>query len=100
VRVEINLCVYKLHFACKNHTRKCQNYTRVCGNHTQRLQSHSAGGNCTLRVEITLERAEITLVRFEITLVRIVIADLFFAFLGGLITPSPSSPPPSQGFQL
>jgi hypothetical protein len=40
-----------------------------------------------VRVEITVE---ITLVRFEITLVHVVIADLFFAFLGvGLIAPLP-----------
>jgi hypothetical protein len=37
-----------------------------------------AGGNYTLRVEITLLRVEIA--RFEIILVRFVIADLFFFF--------------------
>jgi hypothetical protein len=36
----------------------------VCGNYTWRVKSHSAGGNCTLHVEITL--------------VRVVAADLFF----------------------
>jgi hypothetical protein len=30
-----------------------------------RVKSHSAGGNCTLRVEITLVRVEITLVSCE-----------------------------------
>jgi hypothetical protein len=55
----------------------------VCGNHTLRVKSHSAGGNSTLRIEITLLRVEITLGRFEITLVRVVIADFFLAFLGG-----------------
>jgi hypothetical protein len=36
----------------------------VCNNHTLRVKSHSAGGNCALRVEITLVlRVEITLVR-------------------------------------
>jgi hypothetical protein len=57
----------------------------VFGKHALRLKSHCAGGNCTVRVEITLVRVEITLVRveitlerFEIKLVRVVIADLFF----------------------
>jgi hypothetical protein len=74
LRVEITLCVYKLHSACINHTqacrndtRECQNYTRVCGNYTLRVKSHSADGNFTLRVEINLVRVEITLVRFGIT---------------------------------
>jgi hypothetical protein len=63
--------------ACRNHTRECQNYSRVCGNHTLRVKSHSAGGNCTLRVKIMrVVRVEITLVRFEITLVRIYISSL------------------------
>jgi hypothetical protein len=43
----------------------------VCGNHTLRLKSHSAGGNCTLRVEITLVRVEITPERILITFVRV-----------------------------
>jgi hypothetical protein len=78
VRVEIILCVWKLHSACinhfrkwRNHTRKCRNHTHVCVNHNLLVQSHSANGNCTLRVEITL-------VRVKITLVRVVMADLFF----------------------
>jgi hypothetical protein len=69
VRVEITRCVYKLQCACINHTRAChnhtrkrQNYTLVCGH--LRVKSHCAGGNCTLRVEISL--------------VRVVIADFFF----------------------
>jgi hypothetical protein len=55
----------------------------VCGNHTLRVKLHSAGGNCTLQVEITF-------VRFEITLVRVAIADFFFFVIlgwGGVITP-------------
>jgi hypothetical protein len=32
----------------------------VCGHHNLRVKSHSAGGNCTLRVEI-LARVETTL---------------------------------------
>jgi hypothetical protein len=71
VRVEITLCVWKLHSACINHFRKCRNHTRVCGNHNLLVQSHSADGNFTLRVEITL-------VRVKITLVRVVMTDLFF----------------------
>jgi hypothetical protein len=60
----------------------------VCENHTLLVKSHIADGNCR-SVEITLVRVEVTLVRFEITLERVLIADLFFAFLGGgeLITP-------------
>jgi hypothetical protein len=49
----------------------------MCENHTLRVKSHSAGGNCTLRVEITLVRVDVTLVRFEITLVHFVMADHF-----------------------
>jgi hypothetical protein len=41
-------------------------------------ESHCAGGNCSLHVEITL-------VRVKITLVRVLIADLFFNFLGRLL---------------
>jgi hypothetical protein len=47
-------------------------------NHTLRVESHSVGGDCTLRVEFNLVRVEITLVRFKIILLRVVIADLFF----------------------
>jgi hypothetical protein len=54
----------------------------VFGKHTLRLKSNCAVGNCSVRVEITLVLVEITLERFEIKLVRVVIADLFFAFLG------------------
>jgi hypothetical protein len=36
-----------------------------------RVKSHSACGNCTLRVEINLERVEITLVRVGITFVLV-----------------------------
>jgi hypothetical protein len=54
----------------------------VFGKHTLRLKSNCAVGNCSVRVEITLVLVEITLERFEIKLVRVVIADLFFCFLG------------------
>jgi hypothetical protein len=61
LRVEITLCVYKLHSACVNHTRacrnhtgKCQNYSRVCRKHTQRVKSDFACGNCTLHVETNI----------------------------------------------
>jgi hypothetical protein len=70
LRIEITLCIWKSHSACINHTRTCrnqtrechihtlmcQNYTRVRGNHNLRVKPHSVGGNCTLRVEITLVR--------------------------------------------
>jgi hypothetical protein len=46
-----------------------------------------------LRVQKTLVRVVITLVRFEITLVRVVIADLFFAFLGGGVITSITTAP-------
>jgi hypothetical protein len=46
---------------CQNYSRVCGNYTRVCGNYTLRVKSHSAGGNCILRVKITLVRVEIRL---------------------------------------
>jgi hypothetical protein len=46
----------------------CQNYSCVCGNHTPRVKSHSACGNCTLRVEINLVRVYITPVSVVITL--------------------------------
>jgi hypothetical protein len=45
----------------------CQNYTRVCGNHALRVKPYSAGGKCTLRVEISIVLVEITLVRVLIT---------------------------------
>jgi hypothetical protein len=51
-----------------------------------RVKSHFAGDNCTLRVEITLVRVENTLESFEIILKRVVIADIFFSFLEGIIT--------------
>jgi hypothetical protein len=76
LRVESTLWVWKLHSACINHTRTCRNHTRKCQNSSRVWKSQSAGGNCTLRIEITLLRVEIT---FE----RVLIADLFFAFLGG-----------------
>jgi hypothetical protein len=43
----------------------------VSGNHTLRLKSHSAYGNCTLRVEINFMRVEIILVRVGITFVPV-----------------------------
>jgi hypothetical protein len=83
VCVEITLCVYPLHFASinhtpayRNHTRSCQNNTIVCNNHTLHIKSHCAGGNCTLRVEITLVCVEIILERFDII-------DLFLLSWGG-----------------
>jgi hypothetical protein len=57
VHVETNL-VRKLHSACVNHTRARRNHTRKFPNHILRLKSHFVGGNCTLRVEITLVRVE------------------------------------------
>jgi hypothetical protein len=49
-----------------------------------RVKSHSADGNCTFLVEITLLRVEITLVHSEITLVGVVVADLLFGGEGEL----------------
>jgi hypothetical protein len=43
----------------------------VSGKHTLRVKSHSACGNCTLRVEINLEPVEITLVRVGVTFVPV-----------------------------
>jgi hypothetical protein len=56
---------------CHIHMHTCQNYIRVCGNYTLCVKSHSAGGNCTLRVKITLVRVEITLVCVVITFVPV-----------------------------
>jgi hypothetical protein len=53
---------------CHIHTHTCQNYSRVSENHTLRVKSHSACGDCTLRVEINLVLVEITLVLFGTTL--------------------------------
>jgi hypothetical protein len=58
----------------------------VCENHTLRVKSHSAYGNRTLRVVITLVRVVITLVRVVITFVsvtleRVIITVVIFTRL-------------------
>jgi hypothetical protein len=74
IRVEITRCVYNFTCACRYqtrecqiHTHTCQNYFRVSGNYTLRVNSHSACGIRTLRVEINLVRVGITFVPVEIT---------------------------------
>jgi hypothetical protein len=72
VRVEITLCEWKSHSACRNHTRACWNHTHSCGNHTRACENHTLHAEITVvRVEITLGRVEITLGRVEITLGRV-----------------------------
>jgi hypothetical protein len=65
VRVEITLCEWKSHSACRNYTHSCRNHTRACENHTLHAEI------TVVRVEITLGRVEITLRRVEITLGRV-----------------------------
>jgi hypothetical protein len=62
---KITLCVWKSHFACRNHSCASKNHIRTCRNHTLTCQNH------TLRVEITLVRVEITVVSVVITFVHV-----------------------------
>jgi hypothetical protein len=55
----LSVCVNQTQ-ACRSHNCKCHIHTRVCGNYTLRAKSHSVGGNCTFRVDITLVRVEVT----------------------------------------
>jgi hypothetical protein len=73
IRVEITITLERVEikFVSIIFTRIRVKLTLVCVEHTMRVKSHSAGGNCTLQVEITF-------VRVEITLVRVAIADIFF----------------------
>jgi hypothetical protein len=69
VRVEITLRHTR---ECHIHTKTRRNYSHVRVNHILRVKSHSAYGNRTLCVEISLVRVEATLVRVVITLVPVV----------------------------
>jgi hypothetical protein len=105
--------MWKLLFACRNHSCACLNRTRVCCYHISACQIHTACRNYTLRTEITFcswnctPRVLITFKPVVITLVCVIVTRIrgkitlvcvkitlcgwklhnFFTFLGrGVIT--------------